>query len=465
MSTSIKTCSVCFQSTEDSEDNTLKYGAWMHHKDLTVHYFCLLLSPNLMQRGTDNGGILGFLVADIRIEIARAKESACHFCEENGATVACSNCGIMFHLTCMAVNRCITEFCHSYRSYCNDCQPRNDYQKQLLQKPPENQACYICQEAILVCYPHIVTYGDCCRGGFAHLRCMRRYALSAGYYLRCIWCRNTDFRDSIRLQNVFVPDRDAAWELERNAYRDLHRQAMRCDLDECQCPNGRQFNSNSWKILVCKLCGSGAAHGKCVDGVARRGKSAASATTAYTCTVCCDMQEKVANESRTPDLNTSLYVKKTSDQGNESAKAAAPVFSDEESCEEPSSPENPASEESHQSEPVAPEVAAASPVPETETIELTDSQSPELPVQKKPLVLKQSFEVMGEPHFYLVVYDFRENFEKQGSYTLRFEPDDPRIEDCSAEALRYLDFGPDDIWFYDDEDRFDRNAVEERSFQ
>jgi len=114
-----------------------------------------------------------------------------------------------------------------------------------------------------------ITYGDCCRRGFAHKSCMRRYALTSGYYLCCIWCRSKSFRDSIRLQSVFVPDRDAMWEKQRNAYRELHDRNLRCGESNCLCPNGRFYNKSTWVILSCKLCGCMGAHTKCLAGTMR----------------------------------------------------------------------------------------------------------------------------------------------------------------------------------------------------
>ena len=57
---------------------------------LSVHYFCLLFSSGLGQSGTENEGIKGFLMPDIKKEIKRGSRLKCVYCRKKGATVGCA---------------------------------------------------------------------------------------------------------------------------------------------------------------------------------------------------------------------------------------------------------------------------------------------------------------------------------------------------------------------------------------
>ncbi|KAI8043332.1 pineapple eye protein [Drosophila gunungcola] len=330
-------CDICGISSGHEEKDTLLFGDWMVHKELRVHYYCLLLSTNLPQRGGDSSGILGFLLRDIRQLVAVAKTSKCIFCTKVGATIQCHGCRAIFHSKCGLINRCNFEFQGQFHSYCFDCTPMDDYKRQLVANPPKHIPCDICLAPILHFSLHNVVYGDCCRQGFAHKNCMREYALAAGYYLRCIWCRSEKFRDMIRLQAIFVPDRDAKWEREQNAYRELHERNVRCDVEPCLCPSGRVFNKNTWLILACKLCASTGAHAKCLAGTLRLSKGTES--TEFKCAGCLDVERNLANgPPRNMDasmagieghVDASFYVPKTGPEMPAPHANVSPVFSED----------------------------------------------------------------------------------------------------------------------------------------
>nr|KAF6475651.1 PHD finger protein 7 [Rousettus aegyptiacus] len=61
-------CRLCLQEPGDPE----KLGEFLQKDDLSVHYFCLILSSKLPQRGQSNQGFHGFLPEDIKKEAARA---------------------------------------------------------------------------------------------------------------------------------------------------------------------------------------------------------------------------------------------------------------------------------------------------------------------------------------------------------------------------------------------------------
>lgn len=100
-------CSLCSLN----EDDPLNYGELKHcigknGRDIYAHNFCLLFACKLEQNGEDHEGINGFLPEDIQKEKNRGGCLKCIFCNQKGATTACSNaaCKATYHFTC-AVNR------------------------------------------------------------------------------------------------------------------------------------------------------------------------------------------------------------------------------------------------------------------------------------------------------------------------------------------------------------------------
>ena len=92
-----------------------------------------------------------------------------------------------------------------------------------------------------------------------HRNCMMTFAWSAGYYFRCPCCYEGSFRDEVKTKGVFVPDRDALWELEPGAYKDLHKN--KCTIFPC-------IYDKSYKnktLIACRACGGQLAHQKCVN--------------------------------------------------------------------------------------------------------------------------------------------------------------------------------------------------------
>ena len=63
----------------------------------------------------------------------------------------------------------------------------------------------------------------------------------------------------------FYNPRDAAWELEENAFQDLLHRHNRCDQRKCRCPRGRSFINKKWTIILCNACGSMGAHVQCAE--------------------------------------------------------------------------------------------------------------------------------------------------------------------------------------------------------
>ncbi|GLD71854.1 G2/M phase-specific E3 ubiquitin-protein ligase [Lates japonicus] len=160
-------CVLCRFSDDDpamfGEKVTLK-----EHK-LSVHYFCLLTSCGVYQRGKEDEGVFGFLVDDIKQEIRRS----------------------------------------------------------------------------------------------ARLR----QAHSAGlFFFRCTLCNNKEsFQEEMLRMGIYIPERDASWELEANAYSELLEVYKRCDALTCLCSDGPTHSAKTgwFEVIRCRLCGSRGTHRKC----------------------------------------------------------------------------------------------------------------------------------------------------------------------------------------------------------
>lgn len=423
-----------------------------------------LLSTNLPQRGGDSSGILGFLLRDIRQEANAAKLRECDFCKEMGASVFCHKCRIVFHVKCGLENRCITHFCDQYLSFCEKCAPMDSYRRQLQANPPKNVTCDICMQLIGVVKLPYVAYGDCCRKGFAHRTCMRRYALASGYYLRCPWCRDKKFHDTIKLQSVFVPDRDASWERQPNAYRDLHEKLMRCDEAKCICPKGRTYNKNTWSIQTCTLCAATGRHFKCSVGILRF-DNANSKQPDFKCSLCTEVENKLqsgrlnktirssnemtSRETTEDRIDASFYTLKESGNPGMQVDDETPVEHGERLTDEDytvlASMDWSAIESSA---PVARDVETELSPVSSSVIELSDTQPQLSGALKPPLLLRQSFTI-GD-YFYLKVYEYdQKRNDCTGTCTLRFALTDARLTDRFEEALQQLQVTESDVWFRD----------------
>ncbi|XP_011184716.2 pineapple eye protein [Zeugodacus cucurbitae] len=287
-----KICDICKDKTNCDYD-LLIFGDWQHSRDITVHYFCLLLSTHLPQRGKDCSGINGFLVRDIRKEISAASKRVCCYCGRHNASIQCFKCNEYFHLACGRTYRCLFRFVDDFRSYCDECVPKKELQSVTFQKRPSSLTrCIICRDQMGLYDEVIFIFGKCCNDGYAHNVCVQQYALAAGYYLRCLWCGSKEFRDSVRSQGIFVPDRDARWELQKGIYTDLHRGHSTCNMDVCLCPKGRDYNRGKWSVILCSLCGSVGAHNpKCLLGK----ENAKEPLTTFKCATCANTESNVSN--------------------------------------------------------------------------------------------------------------------------------------------------------------------------
>lgn len=221
-------CCICGTSNND----VLNLGEMKTLRDLNAHYYCLLLASSIKQSGEDHEGILGFLYADIVDEIKASRQKMCTYCFRGGASVACStkSCKTTFHLPCGIEHNSGHQFYGMFLSHCVVHRPRQKFAK-----PKDPQVCPICYEAINFEQWMKFLWAPCCKKkSYFHKDCIQQMALSAGYFFKCPICNNTDqFQKTMKHYGVFIPDRDASWELEPNAFQDLLYRHEECNTGTC----------------------------------------------------------------------------------------------------------------------------------------------------------------------------------------------------------------------------------------
>ncbi|CAH2083825.1 unnamed protein product [Euphydryas editha] len=289
-------------------DEETTYGKLYQIGDIHCHYFCVLLSCCLIQKGRDEDGLFGFLYPDILAEIERSKKHKCSYCSREGATLGCSvpQCRKQFHLPCGREKHAISMFYGNYKTFCKDHAPKQKITDDVMAKAKQrlsiirkvkrekntknlknikkerscdNENMQELQSVCVICYEEVdgfpttqTFWPPCCaKDAWFHRSCLERMALSAGiHYLKCPLCNDSEnFYKAVLSQGYYIPDRDAAWELEQNAFSDIYERPVVCTVEDCKCPKGRKFDEDygDWDIELCVLCGGGGAHVGCSGGV------------------------------------------------------------------------------------------------------------------------------------------------------------------------------------------------------
>ncbi|RLW10231.1 hypothetical protein DV515_00002176 [Chloebia gouldiae] len=261
---STKICVLCGRTDDCPE----KYGEKRTYVkyNLTVHYYCLLMSSGIWQRGEEDEGLNGFLIKDIRKEVKRAAKLKCNVCRKKGASIGCvtPKCKRSYHFPCGLERECIFQFMEDFRSYCWEHRPVQEF----MDKEPRGASqCTICLDLVEHLPVYTVLKSPCCKNAWFHRECLQYQALSAGiFFFRCTVCNNKDkFQKEMLRMGIHIPERDASWELEENAYQDLLHCYQHCDVKRCLCKKGRDYNEpdSKWEIKRCQYCGSRGTHLAC----------------------------------------------------------------------------------------------------------------------------------------------------------------------------------------------------------
>ncbi|KAL0099451.1 hypothetical protein PUN28_020166 [Cardiocondyla obscurior] len=262
-----KVCCFC----NSAEDNELEYGKIYEHNGIVTHYYCMLLSSNMEQKGDDDEGILGFLAEDIQKELRRGKRLVCSYCRKAGATLGCCNvrCKRIFHLPCGLRANSLHQFFGEFRSYCINHRPKQNIDEQILKQicTGKSVLCYICYDKVNINDLVKTLWAPCCKkDAWFHRTCIQQLALSAGYFFKCPLCNNKkDFQKTMLEYGIYVPSQDASWELVPNAFEELLYRHDQCDAPKCFCPKGRKYTSHNakWELTLCRTCGSQGIHKAC----------------------------------------------------------------------------------------------------------------------------------------------------------------------------------------------------------
>ncbi|XP_027891548.1 G2/M phase-specific E3 ubiquitin-protein ligase isoform X1 [Xiphophorus couchianus] len=257
-------CALC----KCSDDDPALFGekVKLEEHNFSVHYFCLLTSSGVYQRGEENEGVFGFLVDDIKQEVRRAARMTCYGCKKKGACIGCnvSSCRRVVHFPCGRKLMFITQYNKIFPSYCQDHSPTQSLCVDSDFSLP--QSCSICLDSIEPVLSYSVLKCPSCHASWFHRDCVQHQAHSAGlFFFRCTLCNNKEnFQQEMVRMGIYIPERDASWELEANAYSELLEVYNHCDSVTCVCNEGRTYSKKGWfEVIRCCLCGSRGTHRKC----------------------------------------------------------------------------------------------------------------------------------------------------------------------------------------------------------
>ncbi|XP_002697069.2 PHD finger protein 7 isoform X1 [Bos indicus] len=253
-------CRLCLQEPGDPE----KLGEFLQKDNLSVHYFCLILSSKLPQRGQSNRGFHGFLPEDIRKEAARASRKICFVCKRKGAAINCQKdqCARNFHLPCGLERGCLSQFFGEYKSFCGEHRPTQNIRRRNV---GEESCILCCEDLSQISVENIQS--PCCSQAIYHRKCIQKYAhTSAKHFFKCPQCNNREeFPQEMLRMGIHIPDRDAAWELEPGAFSELYQRYQHCDAPICLYERGRDSSEEEgkWRLILCATCGSHGTHRNC----------------------------------------------------------------------------------------------------------------------------------------------------------------------------------------------------------
>ncbi|KAH8366934.1 hypothetical protein KR200_005064 [Drosophila serrata] len=278
------------------EDDESIFGKFHKEDQVVVHSNCLYLSSNLVQNGDDRNGILHFLKKDIMMETRRCRVLRCFYCQRLGANIGCcrSSCRRSFHTKCGFENYAVSQFTGSFNSYCHQHVPKYRF------RPGPKEQCMICFDALVAKGKFSVAralQSPCCRNGWYHRYCLQMYANSAGYFFNCPLCKNEKKFGDVALFGISIPNCDASWELEPNAFADQLQRAQHCTSLMCPIrPTNNRGNGDN-DLLYCIMCGSNPMHTLCTSETA----------STYRCNDCIVVKPSVASGSAESDTEADVF--------------------------------------------------------------------------------------------------------------------------------------------------------------
>ena len=135
------------------------------------------MSNDILQRGNDNEGLLGFLEEDIKELHKKSADNICVYCLKGYATLKCcyKKCRKIFHLPCGIQNNSMSQFYGSFNNFCSLHKP--------IQKIPQKYYKSIGKILCSICYSSIkfdnsnkfdnVLWAPCCKKTWYHKFCIQ----------------------------------------------------------------------------------------------------------------------------------------------------------------------------------------------------------------------------------------------------------------------------------------------------
>ncbi|NXD05794.1 G2E3 ligase, partial [Nothocercus nigrocapillus] len=256
-------CVLC-RRTDDCPEKYGEKSTYVEY-NLTVHYYCLLMSSGIWQRGEEDEGIYGFLVTDIRKEVNRAAKLKCNICKKKGASIGCvaPKCKRSYHFPCGVQKECIFQFMEDFRSYCWEHKP---VQKFSVKGSRESSQCVICLELVEQLPLYSVLKSPCCKNAWFHRECLQYHALSAGvFFFRCSVCNNKDkFQKEMLRMGIHIPEnKDSDNVHVRVAFLFLLQDFPGEREIKTLCCIWYRDPKIKWEIKRCQCCGSRGTHLAC----------------------------------------------------------------------------------------------------------------------------------------------------------------------------------------------------------
>ena len=154
------------------------------------------------------------------------------------------------------------------RSYCAAHRPMQMISPDVLMEVKDTTAtCPVCYDDIDPRNCLSTLWAPCCKkNAWFHRDCVQKLALSAGYFFKCPLCNNKKvFRDAMSHFGIYIPEQDASWELEPDAFRELLHRHNSCNAVPCVCPQGpsHAMVGTRWELVLCKYCGAQGIHVGC----------------------------------------------------------------------------------------------------------------------------------------------------------------------------------------------------------
>ena len=217
-------------------------------------------------------------------------------CNATNATVGCAvdSCLKTFHLPCLLRSGGLSLFFGAFDSFCQEHRPSQQVPKICWAPPgkgtgPRYSQCGVCLEKVpLQPGGELSIWTPCCKAWF-HRNCVARFvfhllkelfwkshssrlASAAGsHHAKCPLCNSREaFQQEMLRCGIYIPDKDAEWELEEGAFQvglkkkmwcertlqDLYTRHSTCDAHNCTCPHGRghQEAETEWELVLCELC-------------------------------------------------------------------------------------------------------------------------------------------------------------------------------------------------------------------